>query len=284
MVKAELESIAAEDGWFDLGRRLDAAMANPDAHGCATADDVLRTVASLRRQHPQSLKRTVRGARALLTAYPDVAAAGNLRAGLTHVLLLDQLRGLGAPLTRHFTLRVLSGRVSQRALEKQVAEARAAAEAKARDSERPYPPGQQRVRSRAFEAAVRDFVERNPGIFADDPSATVTSGYKLRPVPFDLALWSNGELVAAVEAKYANVRTYPKQIVEILGTLQLMTLVAPRVWLVIAPEWEQNLSALQDIHRQLKMNTMNVGVLSCTETGDDDRNCSIQIHELSTIT
>lgn len=283
MIKAELESIAAEDGWFDLGRRLDAAMANPDAHGCATADDVLRTVARLRRQHPQSLKRTVRGARALLTAFPDVAAAGNVRAGLTHVLLLDQLRSLGAPLSRHFTLEVLSGRVSQRVLEKQVAEARAAAETNARDSARPYPPGRQRVRSRAFEAAVRDFVERNPGLFAGEPSATVTSGYKLRPVPFDLALWSNGELVAAVEAKYANVRTYPKQIVEILGTLQLMTLVVPRVWLVIAPEWEQNLFALQEAHRNLKINTVNVGVLTCRDTGDDDGNCAIEVYKFSKV-
>jgi hypothetical protein len=283
MVNPRLTAIAAEKDWFDVGRQLEAAMAEPKRFGCATSDDVLREVANLRGQHPESLKRTVRGARVLATHYPEAAGRGPAGPGLMHVLLLDQLRELGAPLTQHFKMEVLSGRVTQRALEQRVAEARAAAETKAERGERPRPAGHRRARSRDFEAAVREFVEHYPELFCDDPSATVTSGYKVRPVPFDIALWSGDQLLCAIEVKSSNLRTHPKQIAEILGALQLMTHVAPRVWLVIAPEWEQNLSALQEVHRKLKLNTMNVGVLSCSQNSDQNEDYLIRTYEFSTL-
>ena len=237
MVNPRLTAIAAEKDWFDVGRQLEAAMAEPKRFGCATSDDVLREVANLRGQHPESLKRTVRGARVLATHYPEAAGRGPEGPGLMHVLLLDQLRELGAPLTQHFKMEVLCGRVTQRALEQRVAEARAAAETKAGRGERPRPAGHRRARSRDFEAAVRAFVEHYPELFCDDPSATVTSGYKVRPVPFDIALWSGDQLLCAIEVKSSNLRTHPKQIAEILGALELMTHVAARHAVVLQAEW-----------------------------------------------
>jgi hypothetical protein len=280
MVNPRLTAIAAEEDWFDVGRQLEAAMAEPKRFGCATSDDVLREVANLRAQHPESLKRTVRGARVLATHYPEAAGRGPEGPGLMHVLLLDQLRELGAPLTQHFKMEVLSGRVTQRALEQRVAEARAAAETKAERGERPRPAGHRRARSRDFEAAVREFVEHYPELFCDDPSATVTSGYKVRPVPFDIALWSGEELVGAIEVKSSNLRTHPKQIAEIVGSLHLLTYIARQVWLVVAPQWEYNLPNLSEVHASLRLNPMKLAVLK-TKKGDDEfRQAAMKVVDL----
>lgn len=249
-----------------LGRSLTQAVETPAAFGCSSPEEALATVAKHRSVYPAALKDIIAAARFLSTHRPDILADEDVRVRMTQVLLLKQFMAVNPELARQYEAPVFDGSIRYRDLLAILQDARRASREQRQGTAADTGYERRQIRGRAFERAVSEYLEANIGDLLGELEAAIQSAKRLRPTPTDLVAVVNGEIVAAIEIKAFRLAIYPRQIFETASLLAVLQRASGQAWLVVTPEWEDNVPALVDTMRTLKVDGVHVAVFDSGES------------------
>jgi hypothetical protein len=247
-----LEDIAASAGWLELGTRLDAAMEAHAAYGLPRPEDVLKEVASLRGQTSVSVRDAVLAARYARKHFADrLRDDPDFRIGVSNVKQLALLGDIEGSEVDALRQSVLDGRISFRALAKEVDRIRESAVLNPQLDVEPRGRLQTFKQSRKFENSFQAFIE-DVYIPSQRAILTIRKVTKLGYIPVDFIIFDEGQAAIAIEVKASpREAMHERMLIEELGLSVLARQKVPEVWFVTHADLKDQTERIEAVSASL---------------------------------
>lgn len=260
-----LRSIASEPNWITFAKALRAAMRSAPDYGFESADQLLNNVAHLRGVDVASLRNPLVAEHWLEQFAPEQTASENVNISMSGVLLLAQISRISKDLSDSLAPKVFSGEINRSQLQAALELAK---------TERGGSGGlaHDRVRRvKEFENLVFTYLNKNFEALGLKANAKIKKCPRDAPLSCDIVAYENGRPAIAIEVKSYRQKRHKRFLVEVLGTMSLLSRNYPRAMLIVPESWAASIETLRVMKHDLNLDEVQLAAIDDQVKAKDAR-------------
>lgn len=250
-----LQNIASESNWITFAKALRAAMQSAPDYGFENADQLLNNIALLRGVDVASLRNPLAAEHWLEQFAPEQTVTEKNSISMSGVLLLAQISNISKDLSDSLAEKVFSGEMTRSQLQ-------ASLELAKTEHGGAGGVAHERVRRvKEFENLVLTCLTKNHEALGLEPNAKIEKCPRDAKLNCDIVASEKGSPILAIEVKSYRQKRHKRYLLEVLGTMSLLSRNYPRAMLVVPESWASSIDTLREMKHDLNLDEVQIAAV-----------------------